>query len=144
MSAADSSPQDLSDELFLARFADLTLPPALFDHRGHIRLAWLHLQRFPLAEATDRVCNGIRAFAAHLGAAQKYHHTLTEAIVRILHARSAADPAVSFEAFLAANPDLVRDARGLIHRHYSDNLLASPGAREAFVAPDRDPLPSRG
>ena len=33
----------LTDEEFLAGFRDATLDPAHFDHRGHVRAAWLYL-----------------------------------------------------------------------------------------------------
>lgn len=141
MTERAASAPELSDDELLAALQDLTLPPSSFDHRGHLRLAWILLQRSPLPEAVARACEGIRAYAAHLGATQKFHHTLTEALMRLMHARRAADPALGWEAFLAENEELVRDARGLIRRHYSDELLASDAARTAFVSPDREPLP---
>ncbi|XXY45013.1 hypothetical protein WME91_33935 [Sorangium sp. So ce269] len=131
-----------SDDELLASFADLTLPSQDFDHLAHLRVAWACLQRYPLAVAVERVCDGIRAFAAHVGAPARYHRTLTEALVRIMSARPAADPELGWEGFLARNPDLVHDARGLVLRHYSDERLASAAARAAFVAPDREPLPA--
>jgi hypothetical protein len=36
----------------------------------------------------------------------------------------------------------VRDARGVLARHYSDDVLHSPNAQTRFVAPDRLPLPA--
>lgn len=130
----------LSDGDFLAGFEACSLPPAAFDHRGHLRLAWIHLQASPLEEAVARVCAGIHRFAAHLGVPQKYNHTLTEALVRLMAQGGAADPAKGFAAFLAANPELVADAKGVLARHYSSERLESPAARAAFVAPDRAPL----
>ncbi|APR82685.1 Hypothetical protein A7982_08034 [Minicystis rosea] len=142
MHTADTSSPHLSDDEILSALADLTLPPQHFDHRGHLRAAWIHLQRHPLEEATTRTCDRIRAFAEHLGASTKYNHTTTEALLRIMHARGAADPARTFEAFLAENMDLVHDARGVLRRHYSDELLGSDHARRSFVLPDREPLPA--
>ena len=132
---------NLTDDELLARFQDLTLPPACFDHRAHLRFAWIVLQRHPVAEAVERVGASIRAFAAHVGAHGKYHATLTEALVRVMHARGAAG-ARPFDGFLADNPELVRDPRGVVLGHYSEALLDSPAARAAFVAPDRAPLRS--
>lgn len=141
MHTADTSSPLLSDDAILAALADFTLPPRHFNHRGHLRAGWIHLQRYPLEEAITRVCAGIRAFAEHLGATTKYSRTLTEALLRIMHARGAADPARSFASFLAENPDLLDDARGVLRRHYSDELLRSDAARLAWVPPDREPLP---
>jgi hypothetical protein len=133
-------PHALSDADFLAGFEACALPPAAFDHRGHLRLAWLRLQAAPLAEAVPAVCEGIRRFAAHLGVPEKYNHTLTEALVRLMARGGAQEPTVGFADFLAANPALVRDARGLLARHYSAARLESAAARERFLAPDLAPL----
>jgi hypothetical protein len=62
--------------------------------------------------------------------------------VRVLAARGAGRPGRGFDAFLADNPDLVADARGVVLRYYGEALLSSPEARAAYVAPDREPLPS--
>ena len=83
-----------------------------------------------------------KRLAAHLGVPGKYHRTLTEALVRLMAASGAASPALSWEAFRVANPQLMEDARSLLARHYSDALLASSEARAVFVAPDRLPLPA--
>jgi hypothetical protein len=131
----------LSDDEILSALSALTLPPREFDHRRHLRAAWIHLQRHPLEEAIARTCDGIRAFAEHLGAATRYNRTQTEALLRIMHARGAADRACAFEAFLTENTDLVEDARGVLRRHYSDELLGSAHGRRSFVLPDREPLP---
>ena len=142
MHTADTSTRQLSDDEILAALADLTLAPRHFDHRGHLRAAWLHLQRHPIEEAIIRTCDRIRAFADHLGASTKYNRTTTEALLRIMHARGAAEPARTFEAFLADNTDLVHDARGVLRRHYSDERLESIEGRQTCLLPDREPLPA--
>jgi N-formylglutamate deformylase len=85
-------------------------------------------------------CDGIQRLATHLGAPGKFHWTLTEALVRIMAARGAADRTRSFDAFLIANPDLMTDARGLVLRHYSEARLAGADAKRSFVPPDLAPL----
>jgi hypothetical protein len=130
------------DTDFLAAFLDARLGPADFDHRGHLRAAWLLLHRHPLPEAIAQTCTGIARLATRLGATDKYHHTVTEALVRLIAAADAAAPARDFAAFLARHPALVDDARGLLARHYSAERLADPAARVRWVAPDRLPLPA--
>jgi hypothetical protein len=51
----------MTDDAFLSAFEACTLDPQHFNHRGHVRLAWLYLQRYPFDEAVTR--------ATHLGAA---------------------------------------------------------------------------
>lgn len=121
----------MTDEEFLTGVTAFTLPPALFNHAGHLRLAWINLRRFPLDDAVGATCEAIRAYATHLGAADKFHWTVTEALLRLLH----ADRALPFADFLAANG---HDVRARLALHYSDAALAA--GRERFVAPDRAPL----
>lgn len=134
-------PNTMSDDEFLAAFLDCSMPPAGFDHRGHVRAAWLLLRRHPLEEAVAQTCTGIERLAAHLGVPGKYHRTLSEALVRLMAAAGAARPGLAWDDFLHANPALMDDARGLLAQHYSAERLALPPARERFVAPDRLPLP---
>ncbi len=135
-------PHAMTDEEFLAAFLDCTIPPEAFDHRGHVRVAWLLLQRYPLAEAVERICDGIARLAAHLGAPEKYNRTLSEALVRLMAHGGAGAPALSWEEFVNANDLLMANFRDLLARHYSEERLAAPEARERFLAPDRLPLPS--
>ena len=137
-----TDPKLMSDDAFLAAFLDSSMPPAGFDHLGHVRAAWLLLQRRPLEDAVAETCDAIARLASRLGVPGKYHRTLTEALVRLMAHGGAADRTLSWEDFLASNAALTRDARGVLARHYRDETLSSPAARERFVAPDREPLPA--
>lgn len=135
-------PKSVSDDQFLAAFFDCTMPPSGFDHLGHVRATWLLLQRRPLEDAVMETCNGIARLAAHLGVPGKFNRTLSEALVRLMAHGGAASPALSWHDFLAANRELMDDARALLARHYSAETLNSSAARERFLPPDRLPLPS--
>lgn len=130
----------LDDDTFLTQFCDQSLNPEYFDHRGHLRMAWLHLKRYPLPEARTRVCNGIRDLATALGAAEKFHRTISEALLLIMAGRMQGPAPTDFDTFLADNQDLLADARGLLARHYSDVRLGSAEARSGWVEPDLVPL----
>jgi hypothetical protein len=126
----------LSDEEFLARFEAHDL--AEFSHRDHLRMAFAYARLGGLDAAVDGA-RRIRLFAEALGAPRKYHETMTVGWARLV-GRLALDSApLTFPAFLAAHPELLR--RDLLHAHYSRELLFSEGARAAFVEPDRAPLP---
>jgi hypothetical protein len=131
----------MTDEAFLSAFESGTLPRAHFDHRGHLRAAWLYLERHPLPEAAARCAATIRAYAIGQGDHEKFHHTLTLAFMHIVAERRHAHPAADFDTFLAAAPELLTGARALIARHYSPARLRTPEARHGFVPPDRAPLP---
>jgi len=117
----------MDDQEFLSSFERCTLPKEHFNHAGHVRLAWLYLERLPFDDAVTRTCAGISTYAASLGAADKFHRTITEALMHLLRAHGR-------DAVLA-------DAREMLALHYSPQLLASAASRTRFVPPDREPLP---
>jgi hypothetical protein len=87
----------------------------------------VHLSRAVSAdEAVEQTCATIHAYAAYLGAAGKFHATVTAALVRLLHARG---------------PAALADARAVLARHYSAGILDSAAARATFLPPDLEPLP---
>jgi hypothetical protein len=131
----------MRDDAFLARVGDCTLDRQHFNHLGHVRLAWIHLQRHPFEEAVARTCEGIRAYAIHLGAADKFHWTVTEALMHLLREAGAADRTLAWPQFLARSAPLLADARARVGLHYSAQLLAQPEARRRFLAPDLLPVP---
>lgn len=135
------NPQSSDDAEFLAALEDTSLPGTEFSHRNHLRAAWLYLETHPLPEAAMRCALAIQKYAATLGAPGKFHLTLTLAFMHIVADLRARHPAASWEAFLAACPELVQDAQQLIARHYSEDLLQSERAKKTFVPPDREPLP---
>lgn len=131
----------LSDDELLSALQNLTLPPSALNHRMHLRIAWIHLQREPLTTAIARIGEELSAFANHHGASGKFNHTLTEALMRLMAAGGAADPNLPWSDFLLANPALLHDPRGLLQRYYSKDLIESPAARGHFLPPDIAPLP---
>jgi hypothetical protein len=103
-----------------------------FDHRDHLRLAWEAVARGGLAGALAEVPAALRALAAGAGRPEKYHETVTVGFVLLVAERWADQE--DFDAFLARNPDLDRDA---LARWWRPETLASARARERFVMPDR-------
>ena len=53
-----------SDDDFLDAFLTCRVPASAFDHRGHLRVAWILLQRYPVGRAVDITCDGIARLAA--------------------------------------------------------------------------------
>jgi len=115
-----------------------TLDPASFDHEAHIRVAWdLQKERGP--EAGGRLfADGLRAYTARHGAADKFHETLTVAFLALISHHLDAD---GWDSFRVEAARLFEDPQRLLWRFYSPEILADPAARRAFVAPDRMPLP---
>lgn len=123
----------MRDEEFVAAFEACTLPPSQFDHRNHVRLAFLYLQEAPLLDALTRFRDSLQGYATSLGAAAKYHETITFAFLFLIHERMQHASWTSFDEFADANLDLFAP---ILTRYYREETLASELARRVFVMPD--------
>jgi hypothetical protein len=122
----------MTDAEFLAALENCTLAEAEFDHRGHLRAAWLYLLGGSFPEALMRMSAALKRYSAHLGKPDRYHETITVAYMAVinerLHAGGGRD---NWGDFLHDNPDLA-DRRLLTH-YYRPETLASPTSRNIFV-----------
>lgn len=126
----------MTDQELLVAFEQRTIRPGAFHHAEHVRVAFAYLQRYDLFEALARYRDGLRRFAVHAGAPEKYHETVTCALVVLIHERMAASPEYSqWEDFAAANPDLLDWKDGVFFDYYDRSVLDSPVARRTFVLP---------
>lgn len=114
---------------------------AEFDHRAHVRLAYVYLAEHDTDTAFQRMRDALRGFLAHRdNDPSKYHDTLTRAwIMAVRHFMDRTPSASSADAFIDQNPKLL-DA-GIMMTHYSAEVLFSPEARAGFVEPDLDSIP---
>lgn len=126
----------LSDEDFVQRFADCTLPVELFSHEAHLRLAWIHVTRYGIDHARESVPAHLRAYVAHAGAESKYHHTVTIAGVEAVHHFISKGETTDFYDLIERYPKLVTDFKALINSHYSYDIFSSDAARWEYVEPD--------
>ncbi|TQV81314.1 hypothetical protein FKG94_09480 [Exilibacterium tricleocarpae] len=131
-----SQPVLLSDTAFIEQFENKTLDPAHFNHLGHLRLGWLYLNENKLDVAIERICRGIKAYAESLGASEKFHLTMTDAIMRIMARRIDAMADKNWHLFLQQNPDIVEDFKSVLHNYYSKGVLSSTAARTSLISPD--------
>ncbi len=122
------------DRAFVDAIESCTLPSEAFDHRAHVRLAWLYLSGQSLLEALPRFITSLKRYAGSLGASGKYHETITYAFIFLIHQRMAESPASTFDEFAAANPDLFGP---ILQRYYEPETLASPLAKSVFVLPTK-------
>ena len=126
----------MDDREFAAAFEACTLPSSLFDHRHHVRLAWIYLREEPVLDALAHYIRSLKRYAGSLGAGAKYHETITFAFLFLIHERMQRVAAETFDAFAAANPDLFEP---ILQRYYTPETLASELARTTFLMPDRSP-----
>jgi hypothetical protein len=127
----------IADDQLIIAFESCTLPGEAFHHADHVRMAWLYQERFPLLEALHRFDAALRRFAAHHGAPERYHATITLAYFFLIAERRERQPELAtWEAFAAANGDLLRWRGGVLERCYLPATLSSERARRVFVLPD--------
>lgn len=131
----------VSDAELLSRFRDGTLEPADFDHRAHVRAAWLYLTQLSTEVAIERFTADIERYARQHGAAEKFHRTLTEALLRLLASHLPRERTLGWQELIARHPIILDDARGLLGRFYSPARLHCAEARTRYLAPDLAPMP---
>jgi hypothetical protein len=128
----------MRDDEFLAAFESRTLEE--FHHRDHVKVAYLYLCRYPLAEAIGKVRAGLQGLAAAWGAPvddleKGYHETMTQAWVRLVHATlRQCGVAEDADAFCEQQPELMQKRR--LELFYSRERLMTWKAKREFVEPD--------
>lgn len=129
------------DQRFREAFEACRFAPADFDHRAHLRLAYVYLAEGDPDSASPRMREALHGFLRHHGIeTSKYHETLTRAwILAVRHFTENSPPAASADAFIDGNPALLDS--GIMMTHYSAGLLFSEKARRRFVEPDIEPIP---
>ncbi len=133
----------MTDEEFLAAFENCTLPFEQWNHRAHVRVAYLYASCLDVDSATQRMRSGVKAYnkANRVPEAldQGYHETITVAFMRLIsEAAALGDHAGSFDEFAQLWPQLF-DKRALL-RFYSRHRIMSAEAKASYVEPDLMPL----
>jgi len=131
----------VEDREFQAQFEACSFPPGDFDHRAHVRLAYVYLCSHDVDAASDRMKSSLLRFLEHLGVDPvKYHETLTRAwILAVRHFMEKAEASDCAQSFMRADPRVL-DTQIML-THYSADLLFSDEARLRFVEPDVSPIP---
>jgi hypothetical protein len=129
------------DRRFCADFAAGLVPPGAFDHRAHIRLAYIYLAEHDPGTALTLMRSALLAFIHHNQVpVAKYHETLTHAwILAVRHFMAISPAARSAADFIAGNPGML-DSRIML-THYSTEVLFSDEARARFVEPNLELIP---
>ena len=137
------SSAELSDAEFMAAISVAKFPGGKFGHHGHVRMAWICLKDTSFDAGMERIRSTVKGFAAILGVPEKYNETVTRAWAECVHAALERTPGIdSFDAFLAAHPELLNPA--LLEQYYRKETLESPEAKRGWVQPDLEPLPRPG
>lgn len=132
------------DRKFRDQFEACTFPPAAFDHREHLRLAYVYLTGHDTEGAYQAMRDALHKFLEHNGVdLSKYHDTITRAwIMAVRHFMEKTASSESAASFIDQNP-IILDSK-IMMTHYSAEVLFSAEARKKFVEPDLDPIPRYG
>ena len=128
----------MTDQEFIRRFENCTLPAESFHHQDHVRLVWLYLRCYPVLETLNKFSEGLKRFATANGKANLYHETITWAYVFLIYERMARNGTEqSWAEFVDANADLFDWKNNVLKSYYHDDTLRSEIARRIFVFPDK-------
>lgn len=138
MRAKDHS--SLSDQEFETQFETHKLKPSMFSHEAHIRLAYIHINKYGVERAEINMCKQIEGYALSLGATDKFNKTVTIAAVKTMNHFMQKSQTDNFFDLIAEFPQLNNDFRGLLSQHYGFNVFADKRAKKEFVEPDLLPF----
>lgn len=125
---------------FIQAFESGDFPPERFNHKAHIKLAWMYLDQFSEEIAIDKTCRAIQNFDRLHGDGTKYHVTLTVAAVKMVHHFKQKSNASIFEEFITEFPKLNTSFRQLLYQHYGKNVVEDPLAKTTYLEPDLLPF----
>jgi hypothetical protein len=129
-------PEDLSDDVFLARFEAGTLARHAFRHPQHVRTAFLYLCRYPALEALQRFATSLARFATATGG--RYSETITWAFLLLIRERMVrGGHPQTWTEFAESNRDLLSWKVNVLQKYYRDETLFSDLARTTFLLPDK-------
>lgn len=130
----------LSDSEFTAKFQNCSLDPSMFDHKAHLRLVWLLIEKHGIQQARIDIQSQIQNFVKHVGAEEKYHKTLTITAIEIVNHFMAKKETNTFNEFISEFPKLKDNFRELIEQHYSYDIFKSAKAKNEYLEPDLVPF----
>lgn len=130
----------LNDMAFERQFAEASLDPAIFSHEAHLRLAWIHLDRYGLTRAVENLTGQLKTYTRTVGAADKYNETLTVAAIHAVHHFRIRTSCTDFQSFILENSQLKTNFKGLIKTHYRTDIFTSERARTSFLDPELAPF----
>lgn len=116
---------ELSDQEFERQFEFCELEPKLFSHEAHLRLAWIHLNKYGMEKSLENIQKQLLEFATSAGDPGKYNKTLTIAAIKAVHHFKLRSASTTFKGFIAESPRLKYNFRDLMDAHYGFDIFNS-------------------
>ncbi len=130
----------LSDADFEQQFKATTLDPEIFSHEAHLRLAYIHIQKYGVEQAIENICQQLEVYVDHLGETGKYNTTLTVAAVRAVDHFMRRSPNSDFKGLIDEFPELKFEFKRLMECHYGFDIFDSQLAKTTYLEPDLVPF----
>ena len=129
------------DAIFKTQFETCEFPVSDFDHKSHLRLAYIYLVENTIETAIPMMRESLTRFIQHNGVpASKYHETLTQAwLLAVRHFMHKTEKAESSLSFIDQNPEMLDT--NIMLTHYTTDALFSKEARQTFIQPDLEMIP---
>jgi hypothetical protein len=137
---------DEDDDEFLAKLDDYTLEN--WDHRTHLRIAFIFLSRYGRREGMKLIFSKIKAYIENSDRTKRnhgttFHETMTYFWVHMVHYGMELNKVRihDFRSFLLMNPHFVNG--GLFLHYYTKQLMLNNAeSRMTVILPDKCQLPS--
>ena len=130
----------LSDTEFEEQFRSCSLNPDIFSHEAHLRLAWIHINKYGIEQAEKNIPSQLQNYVASIGANNKFNTTLTVAAVKVVYHFALKSKPKSFEQFISEFPRLTSNFRELLDTHYGFDIFYSKNGRVEYLEPDLLPF----
>lgn len=126
---------DLTDDEFEQQFKNCLIDATQFTHEAHLRLAWIHIEKYGLEKAITNICFQLKRYVEFLGATDKYNETVTVAAIRAVYHFKLKTDASTFSEFIAKNQRLKDNFKELLGRHYVTDIFNSQQAKRQYLEP---------
>ncbi len=130
------------DTVFKVKVEACSFPIPDFDHRAHLRLAYIYLVENNADEAIEKMRNALLGLLKKAGIdpSSKFHETLIRAwLLAVQYSMNQTEESDSADNFINKNPKML-DSK-IMMTHYSAEVLFSDKARSGFVEPNLEPIP---
>jgi len=130
----------MNDTDFIKAFETGEFPPNQFNHKAHIKLAWIYLDLFDEETTISKTCEAIKNFDRLHGDGTKFHTTLTVAAVKVVHHFRQKSSTTTFDGFVTEYPRLITSFKELLFQHYGESVLTDLKAKTSYLEPDLLPF----
>ncbi len=130
----------LTNDLFEEKFKNCILSPTLFTHEAHLRLTYIHINKYGLDKAIKNLCEQIANFDQKFDDGKKFNKTVTIASVQIVNHFINKANSDDFRGLITEFPKLKSNFLGLLKSHYTLSILTNKRAKQEYLEPDLLPF----